>query len=170
MDHTRRRVLTAAAAALALPWAKPARADAIGKADWIHVIKSLRSLQLFRDGHVLKTYAIALGAHPDGPKTRRGDGRTPEGVYRIDGRLADSAYHRALHVSYPDPADVARARAAGVDPGGAIFIHGLPAKFGRMNFTSFPRDWTNGCIAVGNLAIEEIWDAVDDGTPVEIHA
>jgi murein L,D-transpeptidase YafK len=156
--------------ALALPWAKPARAGAIGNADWIHVIKSLRQLQLFRAGHVLKTYPIALGAHPIGPKLRLGDDRTPEGAYRIDSRLADSAYHRALHVSYPDPADIARARDAGVDPGGAIFIHGLPANFGRVDFISFPRDWTNGCIAVGNIAIEEIWDAVDDGTPVQIDA
>jgi len=170
MDRSRRHVLTAAALAFALPWAVPVRAAVFGKADWVHVIKSIRQLQLFRAGHVLKTYAIALGSHPDGTKLRLGDGRTPEGVYSIDGRLANSAYHRALHVSYPDPADIARARAEGVNPGGAIFIHGLPANFGRVDLTSFPRDWTNGCISVGNIAIEEIWDAVDDGTPVEILA
>ncbi len=167
--HSRRRIL-AAAVSLAVPWAVPARAMSIGKADWVLVIKSLRQLQLFRDGRLLKTYPIALGTHPVGTKLKAGDGRTPEGVYRIDGRLPNSAYHLALHVSYPDTADIARARAAGVDPGGKIFVHGLPASFGRIDCNSFTRDWTNGCISVGNLAIEEIWDAVDDGTPIQIRA
>ena len=167
--HSRRRIL-AAAVSLAVPCAVPARAMSIGKADRVLVIKSLRQLQLFRDGLLLKTYPIALGTHPVGPKLRAGDGRTPEGVYRIDDRLPNSAYHLALHVSYPDLADFARARAAGVDPGGKIFVHGLPASFRRVDFDSFPRDWTNGCISVGNLAIEEIWDAVDDGTPIQIQA
>lgn len=151
-----------------MPWVRPARAAAIGKADWVQVIKSIRNLQLYRNGYVLKTYACALGSNPQGPKLAAGDGRTPEGVYLIDSRLEQSAYYRSLHISYPDPTDIARSEAAGVDPGGAIFIHGLPNKFGSVDFKAFPYDWTDGCIAVDDTAMAEIWDAVADGTPIAI--
>ena len=139
-----------------------------GKADRIIVLKAQRELDLLRDGVVLKAYPIALGRHPHGAKRRLGDGRTPEGVYVIDGRLDHTPYHLALHISYPDPIDREQAAASGFPPGGEIFIHGMPARFGRTDPVRFFRDWTNGCIAVGNIAIEEIWNAVDDGTPVEI--
>jgi murein L,D-transpeptidase YafK len=99
---------------------------------------------------------------------RLGDGRSPEGIYRVDGRNPRSRYRLSLHLSYPNAADTARARAAGIDPGDGIFIHGMPRYFGRADPVRFFVDWTDGCIAVGNVAIEEIWDAVDDGTPVEI--
>lgn len=148
--------------------AAPSVAAELGKADRILVLKARRELQLLYDGVVLKSYPIALGSHPNGPKRRRGDGRTPEGVYVIDGRLSHSLYHRALHISYPDAADRERARSAHVQPGGQILVHGMPARFGRTDPVRFFKDWTNGCIAVGNIAIEEIWDAVDDGTPIEI--
>jgi murein L,D-transpeptidase YafK len=170
---TRRRILAAAAASLAMPWVHRARAaPPIGKADWVRVVKSIRNLQLYRNGNVLKTYACSLGRHPEGPKLRAGDGRTPEGVYTIDSRLADSAYFLALHVSYPDAADVARAAAAGVNPGGAIFVHGLPNHYIHRDrtFVAFPYDWTDGCIAVDDASMQEIWNAVDDGTPIEIRA
>jgi len=124
---------------------------------------------MLRDGVVLRSYPIALGPHPFGTKHVRGDGRTPEGVFLIDGRNAGSAYHLALHVSYPDPAALAQSIAANVDPGGDIFIHGLPNRYvGPKNPRRFDKDWTEGCISVGDAAIEEIWKAVDDGTPIEI--
>jgi murein L,D-transpeptidase YafK len=168
---SRRRFVAAAAASLAMPWVRCARADApIGKADWIIVVKSLRNLQLYRQGNILKSYACALGPHPDGPKLRAGDGRTPEGVYTIDRRLADSAYFLALHISYPDAADIERAEAAGVNPGNDIFIHGLPNRYLYRNrtFVAFPYDWTDGCIAVDDKSMREIWNAVDVGTPIDI--
>jgi murein L,D-transpeptidase YafK len=138
------------------------------KADRILVLKSRRELQLLRHGFVLKTYPIALGRHPRGPKQRLGDGRTPEGVYVIDRHIDKTPFHLSLHISYPNESDIAQAQAAHVSPGDAIAIHGMPARFGRTDPVRFFRDWTNGCIAVGNAAIEEIWNAVDDGTPVEI--
>jgi murein L,D-transpeptidase YafK len=163
--------LAAAAASLAMPWVRRAHADApIGKADWITVIKSIRNLQLYRNGNILKSYACALGPHPEGPKLMAGDGRTPEGVYTIDYRLVHSAYFRALHISYPDAADIRRAELAGVNPGNAIFIHGLPDHYIHRNrtFVAFPYDWTDGCIAVDDKSMREIWNAVDIGTPIDI--
>src|SRR6185437_6283250 len=94
--------------------------------------------------------------------------RLLEGLYRIDGRRGRSAYHLALHISYPSPKDRARAAERHTDPGGDIFIHGLPAWYGHADPSRFYKDWTQGCISVGNTAIEEIWAAVDDGTPVDI--
>lgn len=170
---TRRNILAGTAAALAMPWLRPARAaPPIGKADLVIVVKSIRNLQLYRNGNVLKTYACALGPHPEGPKLRAGDGRTPEGVYTIDGRRVDSAYYLALHISYPDAADVERAEEDHVNPGGAIFIHGLPNHYIHRDraFVAFPYDWTDGCIAVDDMSMGEIWNAVDDGTPINIKA
>lgn len=141
----------------------------LGKADRIVVLKSERKLLLMRHGAVLRSYPIALGPHSRGPKRATGDGRTPEGVYLIDGRHPHSPYHLALHISYPDAADRAYATAAHVDPGGDIFIHGLPAWYGGPKDPNrFYKDWTEGCISVGDTAIEQIWAAVDDGTPIEI--
>lgn len=138
------------------------------KADRILVLKSARVLELWSGDALLKRYPIALGRRPRGAKSRHGDNRTPEGTYYIDRRNRRSVYHRALHFSYPNDDDLARARAAGVDPGGDVLIHGMPEWYGPHDPVRFFRDWTNGCIAVGNTAIEEIWDAVDDGTLVEI--
>jgi murein L,D-transpeptidase YafK len=152
----------------AIATAPAALAQPALKADRILVLKSKRRLLLLRQGVVLKSYPIALGPHPRGPKRWEGDGRTPEGLYVIDGRLADSAYHLSLHISYPNEADLRRASAAGKDPGGKIMIHGMPERFGHTDPVRFFQDWTDGCIAVGNIAIEEIWNAVDDGTPIEI--
>ena len=155
--------------ALACFCAKPALAqEPLPKADRILVLKSERKLLLLRDGAVLRSYPIALGPHPIGPKHASGDGRTPEGVYVIDGRHPRSPYHMALHISYPNAADRARSSAAQTDPGGAVFIHGLPAWYGPNDPDKFYKDWTKGCISVGNTAIEAISAAVDDGTPIEI--
>jgi len=145
-----------------------ARADEPLKSDRILVLKADRVLLLLKDGKVQKAYPIALGPRPRGAKRRRGDGRTPEGFYFIDRRSARTPFHRELHISYPNAEDRERARAARVNPGGAIFIHGMPASFGHHDPVRFFVDWTDGCIAVGNIAIEEIWNAVDDGTVIEI--
>ena len=145
-----------------------ASASDLAKADRIRVLKSERLLLLMRESVIVKSYPIALGPHPQGPKRRYGDGRTPEGIYLIDGRIARTLYHRALHISYPSAADIQRARAAHVPSGGAIFIHGMSASFGHHDPVRFFVDWTDGCVAVGNIAIEEIWDAVDDGTVIEL--
>lgn len=123
---------------------------------------------LMQAGQVIKTYKIALGSAPVGPKMRQGDHRTPEGIYVIDSRNANSKFHRALHVSYPNAADRERARKLGVPPGGNIFIHGLPNGYGFIGAAHRARDWTDGCIAVTDQEIEEIWKLVGNGTPVEI--
>jgi murein L,D-transpeptidase YafK len=138
------------------------------KADKVLVLKSKRRLVLLRNGVVLKSYRIALGPQPRGPKRQSGDGKTPEGLYTIDGRNEHSAYHLSLHISYPNPDQQVSAIAAHLDPGGDIFIHGLPTGFVDADRVRFRKDWTEGCIAVENVAIEEIWNAVDDGTPIEI--
>jgi murein L,D-transpeptidase YafK len=149
--------------------AKPAAFAIPLKADRILVLKAARKLELLRGGAVLKTYPIALGAHPLGPKRAGGDGRTPEGVYYIDGRQPHSQYHLALHISYPNAADRAQAAAANREPGGDIEIHGLPGWYGGpLDPVRFYKDWTHGCVSVGNAAIEEIYRAVDVGTPIEI--
>ena len=137
-------------------------------ADRVIVQKSKRTLELLRDGKAFASFPIALGREPSGPKQQQGDGRTPEGLYRIDWRSMQSRYTRALHISYPEERDRERAQAIGVDPGGAIFIHGLPADYGPFDPPVWFRDWTEGCISVGNAAIVKIWDMVPDGTPIEI--
>jgi murein L,D-transpeptidase YafK len=137
-------------------------------ADRVVVLKSRRILELQRGGKTLETFPIALGPHSVATKRQAGDGRTPEGVYRIDGRSMNTRWSRELHISYPDARDRAQAEAKHVDPGGAIFIHGMPRDYGPYDPPFWIRDWTEGCIAVGNAAIVKIWDAVPDETPIEI--
>lgn len=171
MQRCVRIVLAAAMAFLAEIWPDLAGASLLQpglKADRVVILKSARELELLRGGVVLKTYPIALGSKPRGPKRASGDGRTPEGIYFIDGRHAHSPFHLALHISYPNAADRAQSASAHRDPGGDIFIHGLPAWYGPKDPDRFYKDWTKGCISVGNRAIEEIWRAVDNGTPIEI--
>ncbi len=137
-------------------------------ADRIVIDKSERSLTLFYRGQPLKTYEVALGRDPVGHKQQQGDGRTPEGRYTIDFRNRNSSFHRSLHITYPSPADVRSARQRGVSPGGDIMIHGLPNGMGAVGPLHLATDWTEGCIAVTNEEIEEIWRVVPDGTAVEI--
>ena len=137
-------------------------------ADRVLVEKSARRLTLLRNGTLLKTYRVALGRAPVGPKEREGDQRTPEGIYQIDFHKEDSDYHRALHVSYPEQRDIDRAAASGVSAGSDIMIHGLPNGRGWIGAFHRRTDWTAGCIAVTDFEIEEIWRAVPDGTPIEI--
>lgn len=156
--------------ASAVAWANwPSRESTVEtRANRVLVEKSLRRLTLLRDGKAIRTYHIALGRQPVGAKRQEGDRRTPEGIYIIDSRTAASEFHRALHISYPNPADRVAANDAGVDPGGAIFIHGIKNRFGWVGRAHRFVDWTAGCIAVTNPEIEQIWRLVPDGTVVEI--
>ncbi|MDJ0946061.1 MAG: L,D-transpeptidase family protein [Kiloniellales bacterium] len=146
----------------------PVPAPEAERADRIVVHKAERRLILYRGETALIAYDIALGRDPEGHKQREGDGRTPEGRYRIDWRNPQSRYHLSLHVSYPEAADRARAAARGEEPGGLIMIHGLPNGLGALGAAGLLRDWTEGCIAVTNDAIRDIWRRVADGTPIEI--
>jgi len=138
------------------------------KADLVVVHKAARRLELYERGVLLRSYAVSLGPDPIGPKWRVGDGKTPEGVYRIDYRKADSSFHRALHISYPEPKDVAVARAHGISPGELVMIHGTKNGLSRTKEERLPRDWTDGCIAVTNREMDEIWRLVPDGTKIII--
>jgi murein L,D-transpeptidase YafK len=137
-------------------------------ADWIVVRKARREMLLYRQGEPFRRYTVAIGSGGPGPKRREGDKRTPEGLYRIDGRNPDSAYHLSLRIDYPGPHDVAAAEARGEPPGSDIMIHGLPNGLGMFPALFRRRNWTDGCIAVTNAEIEEIWRLVPDGTPIEI--
>src|SRR6266480_1025596 len=139
-----------------------------GPADKILIEKQARRLMLISKGEVLKTYKIALGGTPNGPKERQGDNKTPEGTYFIDARNKDSRYHLSLHVSYPNERDKKRARELGVSPGGNIMIHGIKNGFSWVGDSHTEVDWTKGCIAVTDEEIEEIEKAAPNGTIVEI--
>jgi murein L,D-transpeptidase YafK len=139
------------------------------QADTVLVEKSARRLTLLRNGTSVATYDIAFGAAADeGHKAREGDERTPEGRYIIDWRNAGSIAHLSLHISYPNAADTTHAAAQGWSPGGNIMIHGLPNGWGFLGALHLMRDWTDGCIAVTNDEMKEIWSRVPDGTPIEI--
>jgi murein L,D-transpeptidase YafK len=137
-------------------------------ADRILVLKKEHKLQLLHDGRVFKEYKVALGPHIEGPKTQQGDGKTPEGEYIIDSRNPQSQFHKSLHISYPNPRHIANAKARHVNPGGDVFIHGLPPKYAYVGKAHTAHDWTLGCIAVTDAEIEEIWKLVPNGTPIEI--
>jgi murein L,D-transpeptidase YafK len=141
---------------------------ALVKADKVLVIKSKRELILLNKGRVLKTYRIALGKQPIGKKVCAGDKRTPEGRYTLDYRKPDSKYHLALHLSYPNHSDREHAQKMGLSPGGDIMIHGLPDGYEDVDEYHRITDWTDGCIAVTNREIEEIWSLVPVGTPIVI--
>ncbi len=138
------------------------------RADSIFVDKTMRRLDLLKDGKVLRSYQISLGAMPAGHKTREGDERTPTGTYLIDWRNASSIAHLSLHISYPNAADQAQAQAAGASPGGNIMIHGIANGWGWIGGLHRKWDWTNGCIAVTNAEMREIWSMTPNGTPITI--
>jgi murein L,D-transpeptidase YafK len=137
-----------------------------GTIDRIVIEKAARRMVVYRGAEAVKTYRIALGSAPLGPKLRQGDGRTPEGSFTIDRKNAGSAFHLSLGISYPSKADRARAKAGGYDAGGDIMIHGQPNSLPQDALV--PYDWTAGCIAVSNPEIEEIFAAAEVGTKVEI--
>lgn len=137
-------------------------------ADRVLLEKSARRLTLLRNGKTLKTYRVALGGAPSGPKEYEGDQRTPEGIYSIDFHKPDSDYHLALHISYPEQRDIDRAAMERQSAGSDIMIHGLPNGRGWIGRFHRRSDWTAGCIAVADFEIEEIYRAVPDGTPIEL--
>lgn len=137
-----------------------------GKVDRIVIEKAARRMQLLQDGKPVRSYRIALGFSPAGDKDRQGDGRTPEGEFKVDRRNAESAFHLSLGLDYPQPEDRARAAAQGYSPGGDIFIHGQPN--GLAEGFKLRGDWTAGCIALTNAEMREIWAVTPIGTTVEI--
>ena len=139
-----------------------------GSVDRILIEKNARRLTLISKGKELKSYKIALGGNPIGPKERQGDNKTPEGTYVIDARNRDSRYHLSLHISYPNERDKKRARERGVSPGGDIMIHGIKNGFSWVGDAHAEIDWTQGCIAVTDEEIEEISRLAPNGTIVEI--
>ena len=152
--------------------AKAARAERNGrnldKADLVVVSKSDRSMRLLRNGETLSRYRVALGWSPTGHKTRRGDGRTPEGAYILDWRNPQSRFHLSIHISYPNRTDMARASQNGTNPGGYIMIHGLPNDRDASDVGHPHRDWTDGCIAVTDEEMDEVWAKVDNKTGIMI--
>jgi murein L,D-transpeptidase YafK len=136
--------------------------------DRVVVYKHERKLALLSEGKELRSYKIALGGAPVGPKTRQGDHRTPEGSYILDSRNPNSHFYKAFHISYPNSKDIAAAKKLGVSPGGDIMLHGLPKEYAWVGKAHVLHDWTNGCIAVTNEEMDEIWKLVRVGTPIEI--
>lgn len=138
------------------------------KADKVLVIKSDSTLYLQKNGKILKKYHIVFGGNPKGHKRQEGDERTPEGRYILDYKKENSSFYKAIHISYPNKKDRERALASGVNPGGLIMIHGQKNGLGWLSWLSQRFNWTDGCIAVTNQEMDEIWNSVDIGTPIEI--
>ncbi len=136
--------------------------------DKVLVIKSERKLHLMGRGEVLKTYRVSLGKEPKGAKLREGDSRTPEGFYWIDWRKTSQNYNLSMHISYPNARDRATASAKGLAPGGMIMLHGTPLDEEYPEWYFHTLDWTNGCIALKNAEMRELWNLVKDGTLIEI--
>ena len=153
-----------------IPTANKDQISTIKHVEKILVYKSKRRMELLdRNADVLKTYKIALGARPKGHKTQEGDEKTPEGKYAIISRNPNSSFHKSLKISYPNKMDIDQAKKRGVSPGGMIMIHGLPNGLGWLGSLHRMYDtWTDGCIAVTNGEIEEIWNLAMDGTLIEI--
>lgn len=145
-----------------------ASAMASGKADLVVVTKSEASMAILRQGKVLKKYRIAMGDNPVGHKLTEGDQRTPEGRYILDYKKSDSAYYRAIHISYPNDEDRLRADALGISPGGQIMIHGENPNSSLTPEEAQMYNWTDGCIAITNAEMDELWRAIEPGTPIEI--
>jgi murein L,D-transpeptidase YafK len=138
------------------------------RADRVIVIKKERTLTLMNHGKTLKTYKVALGGDPIGAKARQGDHKTPEGVYILDKRNAQSRFYKSIHISYPDTRDIVQARKLRISPGGDVYVHGLPNGYKWVGASLRLKDWTDGCIAVTDEEIDEIWRLVPNGTPIEI--
>ncbi len=148
------------------PVPEPVWPPLVGPIDRIVIEKAARRMVVYRQGEPLRDYRVALGFAPTGPKLRQGDGKTPEGRFRIDRLNAESRFHLSLGLDYPQKPDLARAVAGNYDPGGDIFIHGQPN--GLPDDGRLRGDWTAGCIAVSNADIREIFAAVTIGVSVEI--
>jgi murein L,D-transpeptidase YafK len=159
----------AAVLSLVIPGSSPADAINPGdRANAILIVKHERKLYLLRDNNPLRSYRIALGLNPTGAKEHQWDFRTPEGSYIIDFRLEHSHYFKSLHISYPSPADLKRSSALHRPAGGDIFIHGEPNRPDKPISYYKTRDWTNGCIALADEDLQELWELTAGRTPVEI--
>ena len=142
--------------------------EAAASIDQVIVFKHDRKLVLLSKGKEIRTYKVALGSQPVGPKTRQGDHRTPEGSYILDSRNPNSQFYKAFHISYPNAKDKEIAKKLGVSPGGDIMLHGLGKEYGWVGQAHTLHDWTNGCIAVTNEEMDELWKLIRVGTPIEI--
>jgi len=136
--------------------------------DFVRVVKSERKLMLFSGGQVIREFKVVLGGNPRGHKQHEGDQRTPEGSYTLDYKKSDSVFYKAIHISYPNEDDMAAAKERGVNPGGQIMIHGQKNVSGRLAILSELIDWTNGCIALKNEEMDELWGQITEGTKIEI--
>jgi len=132
------------------------------------VVKSQHRLYLLNGNQTIATFSVALGRGGRGPKRREGDGLTPEGLYTIDSHNSHSAFFRALHISYPNAQDRANARSLGASPGGSVMVHGLSPRAAWIGRIQRWADWTNGCVALSDPEMQRVYDAVRDGTPIEI--
>ncbi len=138
------------------------------RVDRVVVYKQQRKLLLLSHGKEIRSYKIALGSQAVGPKTRQGDHRTPEGIYVLDAKNPNSHFYKAFHISYPNSKDVAAARKLGVSAGGDIMLHGLGKEYAWVGKAHVLHDWTDGCVAVTNEEMDEMWKMVRIGTPIEI--
>ncbi|MEQ6289966.1 murein L,D-transpeptidase family protein [Vogesella sp. GCM10023246] len=159
-----RTILTGGLAALLFT----AAATALPQADLVLVDKRAQRLYLYQGQRLLAAFPVAFGGQPQGHKQQEGDGRTPEGRYLLDDKKADSGYYKAIHISYPNAADRAAAAARGVSPGGQVMIHGQRNGFGWAAALTQRVNWTNGCIALRNADMQQVWQAVAPGTPIVI--
>jgi len=141
-----------------------------GPVDLIRVDKSEHLMSVYRGGDLVREFRVALGRGGPQPKVQQGDGRVPEGTYRITAHNPDSAFHLSLRIGYPTAEQVAAAAKRGVKAGGDIMIHGLPNGKGSIGAKHTSVDWTDGCVAVTNREIEWLYRAVPNGTTVEIRA
>ena len=141
---------------------------ATDKADMVRVVKSEKRLFLLKENEVIASYPVKFGANPKGHKQQQGDERTPEGNYFLTYKNADSAFYRSIHISYPNALDQENARSLGVDPGGDIMIHGQANGWQWAAFFTQLVNWTDGCIALTNSNMDQVWNAIDSGTPIEI--
>lgn len=137
--------------------------------DRVVVDKSDRTLALMSGPRTVRTFPVYLGGQPVGHKRHQGDRRTPEGRYRLHARNPQSRYFRALRISYPNDADRTAARALGKPPGGDIMLHGMPKLEKRSLLMFDGPNWTDGCIALSNPHMAEVWGLIEIGTPIEIH-
>lgn len=142
-------------------WAEPA-------ITLVRVIKNDHKLQLLSGEKLIREFHVVFGKNPKGHKMQEGDEKTPEGRYTLDYKKADSTFHRAIHISYPNTQDIAAAKARGIKPGGQIMIHGQKNGLAWLSFVSQRFNWTNGCIALSNEDMDIMWSLVKEGTPIEI--
>jgi len=131
-------------------------------------VKSERRLYLMHDDEIITVFPVTFGSNPKGHKQQEGDGRTPEGLYQLDWKHSDSGYHKSIHISYPNAADQKKASEIGVEPGGAIMVHGQKNGWGWLAPLARYINWTDGCIALRNVDMDVFWSRVEPGTPIEI--